>query len=358
MLSNELTKLLKIDYPIIQAPMAGGVTSAELVAAVSNAGGLGMIGAGYLSPEQLRAEIHHVRGLTKRKFGVNLFVPSEYSVDEQKINQSKAYLRPMEQELGIEDHAPDLSNYLQDVETFQEMVEIMLEEHIPVCSFTFGIPSKKIRTKLKENASIIMGTATTVQEAILNQEAGMDAVVVQGSEAGGHRGTFAGDARHSLIGLMSLIPQTADQISIPIIAAGGIMDARGLLAAQCLGAQGVQMGTAFLVCKESGANPLHKNAILEAAEDQVVLTKAFSGKMAQGINNRFIEKLQHVEAELPDYPLQNDLTKAIRKAAAANENREYISLWSGQSPRLAKGQTVNELIKNIISEIEKAKIGI
>ncbi|MED4206470.1 nitronate monooxygenase [Neobacillus mesonae] len=355
MLQNGLTRRLKIDYPIIQAPMAGGVTTSELVAAVSNAGGLGMIGAGYLSPDQLRNQIMEIKALTRKNFGVNLFVPNQYGVDEQKLKHSEKYLQTIESEIGIPTVTPSLPNYKQDNETFQQMVNIVLEENIPICSFTFGIPSEEIRTKLKENASIIIGTATTVQEAIMNEEAGMDAVVVQGSEAGGHRGTFAAGEQQSLIGLMSLIPQAADCLSIPIIAAGGIMDGRGLMAAQCLGAMGVQMGTAFLVCEESGANTLHKDAILEASEDQVVITKAFSGKMARGVNNRFIERLQDIEDDLPEYPLQNALTKGIRKAAAASKNPEYMSLWSGQSPRLAKKLTAQELIEKIINQTLKLK---
>ncbi|GHH99148.1 nitronate monooxygenase [Neobacillus kokaensis] len=355
MLQNELTKRLQIDYPIVLAPMAGGVTSSELVAAVSNSGGLGMIGAGYLSPDQLRHQIKEVKVLTTKNFGVNLFVPSSYSVDEQKLTISEKYLHSIELELGIQKTTPSLPNYEQDIETFEKMVNIVIEENIPICSFTFGIPSEDIRTKLKQNASIIIGTATTVQEAIMNEEAGMDAVVVQGSEAGGHRGTFAGGDQQSLIGLLSLIPQAADQLSIPIIAAGGIMDGRGLLAAQCLGAMGVQLGTAFLVCEESGANKLHKEAILEAAEDEVVLTKAFSGKMARGVKNRFIEKLHGAEENLPEYPLQNELTKAIRKAASADKNPEYLSLWSGQSPRLAIKLSAQELVEKIVNETLKLK---
>ncbi|MCM3567773.1 nitronate monooxygenase family protein [Neobacillus mesonae] len=355
MLNNEFTKLLKIDYPILQAPMAGGVTTPELAAAVSNAGGLGMIGAGYLSPEQLKVQIQNVKALTEKPFGVNLFVPVPYSVDEQKVQSSKEMLKQIEAELGIDENSSSFSNYEKDTETFQRMVNIVIDEKVPICSFTFGIPSEDIRTKLKKNSSIIIGTATTVQEAIWNEEAGMDAVVVQGSEAGGHRGTFSGEDQQSLIGLMSLIPQSADYISIPIIAAGGIMDGRGLLAAQFLGAQAVQMGTAFLVCEESGANQLHKEAILKAKEDQVVMTKTFSGKMARGVKNRFIEKLHANEDHLPDYPVQNALTKSIRKAAAQSKNPDYMSLWSGQSPRMASQTTAGQLIENIVNESLKLK---
>ena len=348
---NDLTGLLNINYPIIQAPMAGGPTTSELVAAVSNAGGLGMIGAGYMSPEQLRHQIDEIRKLTDHPFGINLFVPTEYTADAGKLQAANTLLQPIKEELQVEDELV-LPTFEQDLKTFQEHLNVIIEEEISICSFTFGIPSPQIVSKLKEYSIVLIGTATTVEEAVMNENAGMDAVVIQGSEAGGHRGTFNGQDRESLIGLMSLIPQVADVISIPLIAAGGIMDGRGIMAAKCLGAIGVQMGTAFLVCEESGANTLHKEAIIKASEDKVVLTKAFSGKMARGLHNRFIEMTKPYEEVLPDYPLQNELTKAIRKTSAAKGTTGHMSLWSGQSPRLAKKLTVCELMNKIINEAE------
>lgn len=354
MWKNDLTRLLKITYPIIQAPMAGGSTSTELVAAVSNAGGLGMIGAGYMSPIQIRQQIQEVKNETNKSFGINLFVPSKYSVDNYKLQTAKKLLQSLENKLRVDDEAI-LPNYETDQETFHQQVNILIEEKVPICSFTFGLPSHDIVEKLKKNEIIVIGTATTVEEAIMNARAGMDAVVVQGAEAGGHRGTFLSDSKQSLIGLISLIPQAADQIGIPIIAAGGIMDGRGLIAAKCLGALGVQMGSAFLVCNESGANNSHKEAIINTIEEDVVLTKSFSGKMARGINNDFIEAMKAYQDELPEYPLQNALTKGIRKASEKMGNPEYMSLWAGQSTRLAKKQTVQELFNNIIQEAVRIK---
>jgi nitronate monooxygenase len=352
MWENELTKLLKISYPIIQAPMAGGPTTSALVSAVSNAGGLGMIGAGYMKPNEIRIQIREVRKLTSKPFGINLFIPTQYSVDNDKLQNAQTLLQPIRKQFKV-DIPENLPSYEKDLRTFHEQLNIVIEEKVPICSFTFGVPSSEIMTKLKDNAIIVAGTATTVREAIMNERSGMDAVVVQGTEAGGHRGTFIGDAKQSLIGLMSLVPQVADCIRIPVIAAGGIMDGRGILAAKCLGALGVQMGTAFLVCQESGANTAHKEAIINSNEEQAVLTKAFSGKMARGFHNQFIEKMnEHVEL-LPEYPLQNELTKGIRKASAAVGNPEFMSLWGGQSPRLAKKQTVQEFMSKIVRECEK-----
>ena len=203
-----------------------------------------------------------------------------------------------------------------------------------------------------------MGTATTVREAVENEKAGMDIVVVQGSEAGGHRGNFIDGNQESLVGLMSLIPQVVDNVSIPVISAGGIMDGRGLMASICLGAKGVQMGTAFLTCIESGAHKVHKEAIINANEDSTILTRSFSGKWARGIKNNFILEMEKNERFLPDFPVQNTLTQDIRKSSAAHNNQDFMSLWSGQSPRLAKNQTVESLIKSIIAEAQKLNLGI
>lgn len=354
MLNNKMTELLNVKYPIIQAPMAGGVTTSTLVAEVSNSGGLGMLGAGYLSPVQTREQIKEVKQLTSHPFGINLFVPNEFMVTEKQIKSANQFLTPIRQQLNLEQKdSMDIPNYNDVYETFKEQIKIVMEEKVPICSFTFGIPSNEIIADLKECNIILMGTATSVREAVKNEKAGMDIVVVQGSEAGGHRGSFIDGDQESLIGLMSLIPQVVDTVNIPVVAAGGIMDGRGLMASICLGAKGVQMGTAFLTCVESGAHEVHKDAILNANEEETVLTRSFSGKWARGIKNKFILEMQKQETLLPDYPVQNTLTQDIRKASSAQNTQDFMSLWSGQSPRLATSQTVNSLIKKLIREAKK-----
>ncbi|WP_423407813.1 NAD(P)H-dependent flavin oxidoreductase [Heyndrickxia sp. MSNUG] len=356
MLNNEVTELLQIEYPIIQAPMAGGITTSRLVAEVSNSGGLGTIGAGYMTPVQIRKQIREIKQLTSKFFGINLFVPNEFNVSHNEIKFANEILKPIREQLNLHhDETIEIPNANNVLETFKEQIEIVIEEKVPVCSFTFGIPSKEVIRELKQHNIILIGTAATVREAVEIEKSGMDLVVVQGSEAGGHRGNFINDDQESLVGLMSLIPQVVDHVSIPVISAGGIMDGRGFMASACLGAKGVQMGTAFLTCIESGAHKVHKEGILHAHEDQIVLTRAFSGKRARGIKNRFIEEMQKAEASVPGFPVQNALTQTIRKASAAQNNQDYMSLWSGQSPRLAKIQTVNTLIQNVISEAEKIK---
>ena len=355
MLGNEMTKRLKIRHPIIQAPMAGGVATTELVAAVSSAGGLGMIGAGYMNAEQTRNQIGEVKQLTSKPFGINLFVPAVFNVSPETIKASNQLLNPVRKELGLPPKEyMGTTSYQELIEVFHEQIQVVIEENIPVCSFTFGIPSHEVMEKLKRENVILIGTATTVEEAIENEMRGMDIIVVQGSEAGGHRGCFLQEVDEP-IGLMSLIPQTADQVSIPIIAAGGIMDGRGLMAAICLGAKGVQMGTAFLTCTESGALKVHKEAVLQAIESEVVLTRSFSGKQARGITNKFIQEMQGYEEVWPDFPIQNRLTQDIRKTSGEKGKADYLSLWCGQSPRLAKSITAADLVNKTISEAEGIK---
>lgn len=354
MLNNEVTKLLNIKYPIIQAPMAGGITTSKLVAEVSNSGGLGMIGAGYMTPNQIREQIKEINQFTSKFVGINLFVPQEFNVKENDINSAKQILQPICEQLNLH-HTDNLEilTFNNVLEAFHEQIKIVIEEKIPVCSFTFGIPSKEVISELKRNNIILIGTATTVREAVEIEKSGMDMVVVQGSEAGGHRGNFIQGHQESLVGLISLIPQVVDNVSIPVVAAGGIMDGRGLMASLCLGAKGVQMGTAFLTCIESGAHSLHKEGILNAHEDEIILTRAFSGKWARGVKNKFMIEMQKQEISFPDFPVQNTITQSIRKASSLQNNTDFMSLWSGQSPRLAKNQTVGTLIKNIISEAMK-----
>ncbi|PFH88524.1 nitronate monooxygenase [Bacillus sp. AFS088145] len=359
MFKNQITELLKIEYPIIQAPMAGGITTSDFVAEVSNCGALGTIGAGYMTPSQIREQIREIKRLTNNSFGINLFVPNDFIVNENEISNSNDLLQPFNEELNIkQNNRIQVQNFNSFNDTFHEQIKVIIEEGVPICSFTFGLPSKEMIKELKLHNIILIGTATTVNEAIEIEKLGMDLIVLQGSEAGGHRGNFLNDHEESLIGLMSLIPQVVDQVRIPVIAAGGIMDGRGLIASLCLGAKAVQMGTAFLTCIESGAHEIHKNAILNSTEDQLVLTRSFSGKWARGIENKFITEMKKYEADLPQFPVQNTITQTMRKASSVQNNKEFMSLWSGQSPRLAKKESVENLINEIMDEAKKLIQGI
>ena len=346
---NQFTEALNIQYPIIQAGMAGSTTP-ELVASVSNKGGLGCIGAGYFTTEKLEQEIEQVRTLTTQPFGVNLFVPGQHTYTNEQVERMNAWLKPYRKALNLEEPVINIS----EAQQFNQAIHMIIKKKIPVCCFTFGIPSQDIIKQLTDAQVTLIGTATSVDEAIENEQAGMDIVVAQGSEAGGHRGSFLPSKQQStpLIGTMSLIPQIVDQVTIPVVAAGGIMDGRGVLASQILGAQGVQMGTAFLTTVESGANDLVKQAVLHSKETDTIVTDVFSGKFARGIHNEFVEKLSQYVGVLPPYPVQNQLTNAIRKTAASNGKREWTHMWSGQSPRLATAQHVDQVMDKLVEQIE------
>lgn len=340
---NPICNLLNIDYPIIQVGMAGSTTP-ELVAAISDEGGLGTIGAGYMNHEQLLTEINEVHQLTQNSFAVNLFVPEHPDVDESAIKLMQSILEPYYSKYNL--NVPDIKSHTY--ESFEQMIDIIIEKHVPIVSFTFGIPDNKMISKLQSNDIKVIGSAASVEEAFLCEQAKMDAVVIQGYEAGGHRANFK---TTNNIGLFALIPQVADVINIPIIAAGGIMDHRGINAALALGASGVQMGTAFLTSKESKAPVIHKEAIFNASETDTVLTKAISGKEARGIKNLLISQLEKFNDDILPYPYQNDLTSSLRKQAALHYQVEDLHLWCGQAPRLAKNNTAKEIFSEIIKNV-------
>ncbi|TMU87499.1 nitronate monooxygenase [Bacillus sp. BHET2] len=344
---NSVSRLLDTEYPIIQAGMAGGVTTPSLVATVSNSGLLGTLGAGYMTPDDMKEAINQIQEQTIRPFGVNLFIPETPVRSEEQITNTRKIMERYNKELFIK--GQESITYPQF--DFEKQVEFIINEKIPVCSFTFGAPTKEIVKELKKEGITVIGTATTVEEALLNEESGVDIIVAQGSEAGGHRGTFLRSFDQSMIGTFSLVPQVVDVVKIPVIAAGGIMDGRGVAAALALGAQGVQMGTAFLTCKESGAHAVHKKAIINALETDTVITSVFSGKPARGLANTFTKEMQVYEDLLPPYPIQNMLTKEFRKEAGKQSNPEFMSLWSGQSPRLSKDQSVNDLIYSVVHQV-------
>ncbi|MGG1658430.1 NAD(P)H-dependent flavin oxidoreductase [Brevibacillus sp. NRS-1366] len=347
--SNSITSRLQIKWPIIQAPMAGTVTTPALVAAVSEAGGLGSLGAGYMTAEQIREAIKAIRELTDKPFGVNLFIPEPFDASEPVAPDVARAMNEVREQLGIP-QGPEVTRYS---EAFEEQMAVVLEEEVPVFSFTFGILDGRWLAELKQRGIVVIGTATTVREAVALEASGVDMIAAQGSEAGGHRGSFFPDSPSNLIGTMALVPQIVDRVSIPVIAAGGIMDGRGIAAAFALGAQAAQLGTAFLTCIESGAHPLHKQAILESHDEKMVMTRAFSGKWARGIQNEIMTKLAPFEDELPPYPVQNALTKDIRAAAAKKQQSEYLSMWAGQAAALGREMSATDLMLQLVEETQQ-----
>ena len=340
-----LLEKLGIEHPIIQAPMAGGPSTPELVATVSNAGALGSIGAGYLSPEQIDSEIHKVKELTDKPFSVNLFMPEEISslvISEKVLKQLEKFSR----ELGVE--LPEVT--LEAEFTFEEQINVLLDNDVQVFSFTFGVPGKNIVDRVHEKNITVIGTATCVGEARALAEAGCSAVVAQGSEAGGHRGTFGSTEGTPMIGGLALVPQIVDEAQIPVIASGGIMDGRGIAASLALGASAVQMGTAFLSCIEAAVSEPWLDSLQNSKDTSTLLTRTFSGKYARGIKNRFIDEMSPLENEVPNYPIQNSLTRLLRNASKDKGNADFISLWAGQGSAMSRKSSAQELINALVTE--------
>lgn len=332
---------------IIQAPMAGGITTIDLITGVSQSGSLGMIGAGYMSAAALREQIIAVKQQTTAPFGVNLFVPQAFPKDEEAIRDAKHKLQPYYDKFQINGEQITIPTFETINETYEAQLDVIIKEEIAVCSFTFGVPDEEVIKRLQANGITTIGTATTLEEAKVVEERGLDLVVLQGSEAGGHRGSFI-EAPSPSIGLMSLLAQTKEVLSIPIIASGGLMDQAGIKAAFLLGASYVQLGTAFLLTAESGAHPLHKKKILETAGEHTVVTSVFSGKQARGIHNTFIDEMEEKDISLA-YPILNALTQPIRKEAKQVNDIEMMSLWAGQGALLGKEQSVQELVRQLTS---------
>jgi nitronate monooxygenase len=339
-------------YPIFQAPLAGGGDTPALVAAVCEAGGLGFIGAAYLTPEQIGEAARKVQTQTSRPFGINLFAPVPMPDPPENPQPALERVAPFFAELGLE---PPIVP-LPPRDSFNQQLIAALESGAAVFSFTIGIMPKSAIEAIKRRGMFLIGTATTVEEAIVLENAGVDAIVTQGSEAGGHRATFGADFDAGLVGTISLVPQVVDAVTVPVIASGGIMDGRGIAAALALGASAVQLGTAFLTCDEAGVPEVYKKAILDAREDQTRLTRAFSGRPARGIVNRFmleVDRNDTADAILP-FPLQNQLTRPLRNAAAKQGRAEFLSLWAGQGVRLAQREAAALLVKELARETERA----
>lgn len=348
---RSLRTALSLRLPIIQGPMTGADTPA-LAAAVSAAGGLGMLGCGMRSPTAMAEATAEVRRRTDRPFGLNLFVQNTPAPDASSVDLAMARLAPLYAEFGLQPAVP--ARWCED---FDAQFEALVKARPAVASFTFGILTGAQVERLHSAGCYVIGTATMVAEALAWADVGADAVCASGMESGGHRGTFLptgrplaegsgtadttehgsapsqADFAASMIGVMALVPQCVDALrprGVPVIAAGGIMDGRGIAAAQALGAEGVQMGTAFLACEESGIGPAYRQAMAQAIATDTRTTRVFSGRPARGIVNTMLQRLHADETTVPAYPVQNALTGALRRASAEAGRAEYLSLWAGQ----------------------------
>mgnify|MGYP001116860134 CR=1 FL=1 len=346
---TELVDLLGIKHPIIQAPMASASTP-ELVAAVSNAGGLGSYGGAVTPPAKLRQIIKQIRELTDRPFSVNLFAPAEETCEfssEQKTLISKQLIK-----WHNEIDAGPVPEPIPIIGPFVDQFAVLLEEKIPVFSFHFGPAPLEAIHDIHAIGSSVLATATTVREAEILVEAGVDIIIAQGSEAGGHRGTFAVPYEHGKIGIASLVPQVVDAVTVPVVAAGGIMDGRGIVSAFALGASGVMMGTAFLACPENNIPEVYRQAILKSKGEDTVITDVFSGRPARAIRNRFTREMENHRDKMLPFPAQLSIGRVLRQISAQQSNPDFVSMWAGQGVELAKEHPAGELIEKIIQEFK------
>ena len=341
---------LGIEHPIVQAPMGGGPSTPELVAAVSNAGGLGSLGAPYLAPEQILDAIQRVRALTDRPFAVNLFAGAYQTENAIDSAPMLSLLNEAHAALGLP--PPVLPRLPPD--PFAAQLAAVLEARPPIFSFTFGIPSPQDLARLRARDIAIVGTATTVEEARLLAEAGVDGILAQGAAAGAHRGTFLGRFEDAMIPTLELVRQIANAVRCPVVGSGGLMDGADIAAVLEAGASAAALGTAFLACPDSGASDAYKQAILSARGDTTVITRAFSGRPARGLSNHFIERMREHEAAILPYPLQNALTRTMRAAAAQRHDSGYLSLWAGTGVGRARALPAGELVRELSSELAAA----
>jgi nitronate monooxygenase len=349
--SDDLLRLLNVRYPIIQAPMVG-VSTPQLAAAVSNAGGLGSIGLGASNAEQAQAMIQATRALTDKPFNANLFCHRPAIADPAREAAWLNYLAPFFAEFDAQPPTSlkeGYTSFLQD----EAMLEMLLHEKPAVVSFHFGLPPVEWVQALREAGIVTLACATTAEEAMLAEAAGIDAVIAQGVEAGGHRGAF--DPEHdSQIGTFALIQLIAQRSKLPVIAAGGIMDGAGIAASLRLGAAGVQLGTAFILCPESAANAQYRAALQSERAYHTQITAAISGRPARGMVNRLFTDIDRPgRPALPDYPITYDAAKALNAAASAHGNYDFAVQWAGQGAPLARTMPAAELVETLVREWHK-----
>ncbi|MBB3020520.1 nitronate monooxygenase [Microvirga lupini] len=344
---RRILDLLGIDLPIIQAPMAGANLS-DMVIAVSEAGGLGSLPCALLSPDKARDELSRIRQSTSKSINVNFFCHEASGFDAGREAAWKQRLKDYYLEFGLDPDAPAPPSTRAP---FDESYLNLVEEFRPeVVSFHFGLPQQGLLKRVKDTGAKVLSSATTVDEARWLEDRGCDAIIAQGFEAGGHRGIFLSDDISTQVGTMALVPQVVDAVRVPVIAAGGIADARGIVAALALGASAVQIGTAYLFTPEATIAPLHRQALKNAKDDQTALTNVFTGRPARGIVNRIMREVGPISPVAPQFPLAGGALAPLRQKAEPLGSSDFMSLWSGQAARLARELPAGELTRTLAQE--------
>jgi nitronate monooxygenase len=342
------TRRLGLRYPIVQGPFGGGLSSAVLAATVSNAGGLGSFGAQGQPPDRIVEIVSDIRRLTTAPFAVNLWVSTHdeaaTTLSREQYDAALRPLLPLFDELGVAPPAYPFAAW----PSFADQVAALIAARPPIISFIFGIPPAEILARCRAHGIVTMAVATTPQEAVALEEAGLDVIVASGFEAGGHRASFMRSAQSSLTGALALVPQVVDAVKIPVVAAGGIADARGVAAVLTLGAHGAQIGTAFLACEESNAPAIHKEVLHSPRAGQTALTTGFSGRLARGVDNALLDLFADPAVPRLPYPLQGQLVGALRERAIAQGRSDLISLWSGQATPLVRHRRASALFDELV----------
>lgn len=346
---RRILDLLGLELPILQAPMAGPVES-EMVIAVSEAGGLGGLPCALMTPEKARAELGIIRQRTARPINLNFFCHKQPEEDAAREAAWKRRLEPYYVGLGLDPGAPVPRSARAPFD--DEFCAIVEEFRPEVVSFHFGLPGEALLDRVKAAGSKVLSSATTADEAVWLEARGCDAIIAQGAEAGGHRGIFLTNDVANQPGTFALVPQVADAVKVPVIAAGGIADARGIVAAFALGASAVQIGTAYLFCPESKVSAVHKAALRRARDDQTAITNVFTGRPARGIVNRIMREAGPLSDLAPEFPLAGGALAPLRAKAEQQGSGDFTSLWSGQAARLGRELPASELTRTLGEEAQ------
>ncbi len=353
--SSSAARRLGLKYPIIQGPFGGGLSTVRMTASVAELGGLGSFGAHHLPPESIGTIVREIKMSTSRPFAMNLWVSNRDAgggpLTPEQFDAAFEFYEPFYHELGL----PKPARPLAFDESFEDQAWALIESEPPAFSFVFGVPPAEILEGCRRRDIVTIGAATSIAEARLLDQAGVDLIVASGFEAGGHRPSFLRRAEDSLMGTFALTQLIADRVRAPVIAAGGIVDGRGARAALTLGAQAVQLGTAFLACEESGATAQHREILFSSRAEDTTLTRAYTGRLARGIPNRVVEVMARRANDLLPFPIQSWFVSKLRAADAAASRSNFLSLYSSQSAPNLQHRSVAELMHSLVEELDTSR---